>query len=188
MLAVVYGIPRYHTYLYARPFTIITYHKPLVTICAKPIQAASPHLQRMLLRIQGYNYEITYHIGETMVLADTLSRLPNPENDTEIELDVRVDGVDLVVDDPVCSTGQLNTHKQQDPLLNEINNIVYTGWPDAIKELPTYIRPYWSFRDELAMEVGVLLHGTPDIDTTINAKGDPATAPPGSREDPHSGP
>ena len=98
-----------------------------------------------------------------MVLADTLSRLPNPENDTEIELDACFDGVVLVVDDteyktialvnfPPHNQQGLHDETMQDPLLNEIKNIVYTGWPDTIKELPTDIRPYWSFRDELAME------------------------------------
>ena len=138
MLAVVYGKQRYHTYLYARPFTIITEHKPLVTICAKRIHAAPPRLQRMLLQIQGYNFEIKYRPGQTIVLADALSRLPNPENNAEIELDVRVDGIDLVVDDSQCKTIALinfPTHKQQllrdetrkDPVLNELHNFVHTG-------------------------------------------------------------
>ena len=170
MLAVVSGIQRYHTYLYARPFTVISDQKPLETICAKPIHAAPPRLQRMLLQIQGYNFKVKYRPGKTMVLADTLSRLPNPENNAEIELDVRVDGIDLVIDDPECKTIALINfppHKRQllrdettqDPLLNELQSIVHTGWPDTIKELPTDIRPYWSFRDELAMESGVLFKG-----------------------------
>ena len=33
MLAIVSGVQRFHTYLYGRPFNIITDHKPLVTIC-----------------------------------------------------------------------------------------------------------------------------------------------------------
>ena len=61
-------------------------------------------------------------------------------------------------------TNQLSSHKRQllrdettqDSLLNELQTIVHTGWPDTINELPTDIRPYWSFRDELAMESGVL--------------------------------
>ena len=36
------------------------------------------------------NEKVKYIPGKTMVLADTLSRLPNPENNAEIELDVRV--------------------------------------------------------------------------------------------------
>ena len=35
-----------------------------------------------------------------MVLVDTLSRLPNPENNAKVKLDIRVDCIDLVFDDP----------------------------------------------------------------------------------------
>ena len=94
------GIQWYHTYLYARPFTVISDQKPLETIYAKPIHVAPPRLQRMLLQIQGYNFNVKYRSGKTMVLADTLSRLPNPENNAEIEIYVRVDGIDIVIDDP----------------------------------------------------------------------------------------
>ena len=34
MLATVYGIQRYHSYLYGKSFTVISDHKPLMTICA----------------------------------------------------------------------------------------------------------------------------------------------------------
>ena len=35
-----------------------------------------------------------------------------------------------------------------------------TGWPETIKELPTSIRSYWAFRDELSVEDGILLKRT----------------------------
>jgi hypothetical protein len=170
MLAVVYGILRYHTFLYGRSFTVVTDHKPLVTICTKPIHAAPPRLQRMLLKIQGYSYSIEYRPGADMVLADTLSRLPNPKNDGEVELDLRVDTSELDFEDPEHMTiAVINfpLEKQQvlreetarDPVLNELKSIVYQGWPDNIKQLPTDLRPYWAVRDELAVEAGVLFKG-----------------------------
>ena len=76
MLAIVHGIKRYHTYLYGRPFKVITDHKPVVTIFANALHAAPPRLQRMLLKIQGYKFEIEYRPGDKIIHADTLSRLP----------------------------------------------------------------------------------------------------------------
>ena len=70
MLAIVHGIQRYHTYLYGQPFKVITDQEPLVAICAKALHAAPPRLQRMLLKIQGYNFEIEYRPGDKMILAD----------------------------------------------------------------------------------------------------------------------
>ena len=46
-------------------------------------------------QIQGYNFTMRYRkSGKEIILADTLSRSPNIENDSPIELDVRVNGID----------------------------------------------------------------------------------------------
>ena len=42
----------------------------------KPIHAAPPHLQCMLLCKQKYDYTIQYKPGKEMVLADHLSHFP----------------------------------------------------------------------------------------------------------------
>ena len=146
MLAIVHGIQRYHTYLYGRPFKVISDHKPLIAICAKALHAAPPRLQRMLLKIQGYNFAIEYRPGDKMILADALSHLPNPINNDDVDLDVRVDGLALEAEDPQYLTIALinfPTAKQQllkdetlrDPVLNALKEVIYTGWADNVKEL-----------------------------------------------------
>ena len=170
MLAIVHGIQRYHTYLYGRRFKVITDHKPLVTICAKAQHAAPPRLQRMLLKIQGYNFEIEYRPGYQMILAGTLSRLPNPINNDDVDLDVRVDGLALEAEDPqhvtialinfpAAKQQLLNDETLRDPVLNALKEVIYNGWPDNVKELPSDLRAYWSFPDELAVEAGVIFKG-----------------------------
>ena len=49
-------------------------------------------LQRMLLRLQDYDFTIKYRPGEEMVIADTLSRY-SPEDTPEILLDISVNHV-----------------------------------------------------------------------------------------------
>ena len=39
---------------------------------------------------------------------------------------------------------------------NRLKEIVHHGWPEHIKELPTDLRPYRFFRDELTIEDGAL--------------------------------
>ena len=95
MLAIVFGCERHHTLLYGKSFTVITHHKPLVTICNKPIHSGPARLQRMLLRVQGYNFNIVYRPGSQMILADALSRLPNSGHCRDIDLDTRVDNIDF---------------------------------------------------------------------------------------------
>ena len=69
---------------------MVTDHKSLVMIFQKPLHAAPPHLQRMILKVQGYNFTMRYCPGEKMTLSDTLSRLPNSAANTEVGLDQQV--------------------------------------------------------------------------------------------------
>ena len=85
MLSLVHGVERFHTYLYGRSFTIITDHKPLEMICNKPIASAPPRLQRMPVKIQGYDYSVKYRPGNEMIMSDVLSRLPNPSERSEVQ-------------------------------------------------------------------------------------------------------
>jgi hypothetical protein len=91
-----------------------------------------------------------------MTLADTLSRLPNKENRDTLELDVRVDLVRF-------STERLSNIREatnRDSTLNQLCETITTGWPDTIQDIPTPIRSYWSYRDELFVENGIVLKGT----------------------------
>lgn len=156
LLAIVFGTQRFHTYLYGRKFKVVTDHKPLVAIIQKGLVNSPPRLQRMLLKLQGYDMEVEYQPGKDIVLADTLSRLPSTHNTETIDLDVRVDFVRFS-DERIQ---ELRNKTKADPVLQALSETIVTGWPEAIKELPTSIRSYWSFRDELSVEDGILLKGT----------------------------
>ena len=160
MLAVVYGVERFTSYLYGRSFTVVSDHKPLEMIARKALSSAPPRLQRMLLKIQGYDYSVMYRPGSQMVISDTLSRLPNPKDTGNVTLDIRVDDItlDLIHFSPE-KQHHLRTKTRECPVLNALAEVIYTGWPESIKELPTDLRPYWSFRDMLGIEDGVIFKG-----------------------------
>ena len=85
MLAVVFGLERFENYTYGCHVKIESDHKPLEIIQRKSLVTAPRRLQRMLLRIQKFDYEIVYKKGAEMYVADTLSRayLPAAEEDME---------------------------------------------------------------------------------------------------------
>ena len=85
-LSVVFGLEKFHTYIYGHHITIYNDHKPLEMIQKKPIHTAPPHLQRMLLRLQKYDYNIVYRPGKEMTLANRLSRFPSRSENLPIEL------------------------------------------------------------------------------------------------------
>ena len=97
-MAIVFGMTRFHTYLYGRQFKVLTNHKPLVMIVQKNLSSAPPRLQRLLLKLQGYDYILEYLKGSEMTIADTLSRLPNEKESQAIDLDIRVDHVKFSTD------------------------------------------------------------------------------------------
>ena len=76
-LAIVFGVKRYHQYLYGRTFSIYSDHKPLMYLFGenRGIPAtASARVQRWALTLSGYCYSIKYCPSKTlemlMVLAD----------------------------------------------------------------------------------------------------------------------
>ena len=92
LLACIFGAECFRTYVFGRHFTIESDHKSLEQISMKNLADAPVHLQRMLLRLQDYDFTIKYRPGEEMVIADTLSRY-SPEDTPEILLDISVNHV-----------------------------------------------------------------------------------------------
>lgn len=74
MLAVVFALNKFDQYVYGRPVTVHSDHKPLSAIASKPLRSAPKRLQGMLLKVQKYDVSIVYKPGREMNLADTLSR------------------------------------------------------------------------------------------------------------------
>ena len=73
MLAAIFGVERFWTYVYKRSFTIESDHKPLESISQKNLVDTPAHLQCMLLCLQGYDYIICYHPSKGMTQSETLS-------------------------------------------------------------------------------------------------------------------
>ena len=55
---------------------------------------------------------------------------------------------------------QLHTATQEDDELILLKHMITNGWPNSIKEVPPEIQAYWTFREELMIEDGLVLKGT----------------------------
>ena len=154
MLAVVFGCERFHTYVFGKHFTVESDHKPLQMIHQKPLTSAPPRLQRMLLRLQQYDFELVYRPGKDVPIADSLSRSPEHDN-THIALDMQINFVQFSAQ----RIADVKRETDEDPTLSQLKRVIGQGWPERMKDLPPQLRPYWSFRDELSVEDGVVMKG-----------------------------
>ncbi len=72
VLAVVLACRQFHHYLWGTKFTIVTDHQPLTSIFKRKTKSA--RMNRWILEMREYNYEIQYLKGKYNFVADQLSR------------------------------------------------------------------------------------------------------------------
>ena len=154
MLAVVFRTEWFRTYVYGRPFTIESDHKPLEAITKKSLADTPAWLQHMLWHLQGYDNVLHYCPGKEMALPDTLSCF-NPKPGLEIALDIAIQHVHL---SPVWKE-VLQLAFEMDAEMHALADIFISGWSDDIKEVPHPLHPYWQHCESLTVEDGLVFHG-----------------------------
>ena len=155
LLAVVFGCERFHTFIFGgKTFTVESDHKPLEQIFTKSLANTPPRLQRMMLRLQPYNMNITYRPGKEMILADALSRL-EPNYGPTIPLEQSIYAVQF----SDTRLLELKDKTVNDTALSKLKSTIQQGWPENARYVPKCIRNYWSMKDELSIEDEIILKG-----------------------------
>ena len=160
VLSLIFGIKKFHQFLYGRHFTVITDHKPLTAILGPkrgvpPLAAA--RMQRWALLLSAYSYDIRFRPTQSHGNADGLSRLPlsvthpvgNCEDPTVFNL-AQLDALPIQATDITAAT-------RTDPILSKVLHCTRKGWPRKVSEA---LRPFWQRREELTVEADCVLWGT----------------------------
>ena len=121
-------------------------HKPLEIILKKSLDDAPLRLrlQRMLLRLQKYDFTYKHKPGKDLVVADTLSMAPLPTTDPELEKGIYC-YVHMVMSNLPATDdkmARLRMATEEDESLQQLKKIVLNGWPDTKRETPATIREY----------------------------------------------
>ena len=158
-LGVVFALTRFHQYTYGRHITVITDHKPLEAIFRKALADAPPRLQRMMLRVQPYDFTITYRPGKDIPIPDCLSRLvPNDRDDPQVS------GMEVKIHTVINASGsklqQLIDETASDTTLLQLRDIVQHGWPEDRTQCPANVLPFWPYRAEIGYYNGTLVKGS----------------------------
>ena len=104
-LGTIWGMEKFHYFLYGKEFTLETDQKPLVSIYRKHMVEISPRIQRLVVRSFPYQpFDVQYRKGMEIPLADALSRVtPTPVEEDGIQLPIVA--VNLIMSNlPVSST------------------------------------------------------------------------------------
>ena len=157
MLAVVFGCEKFHKLLYGkRDVTIESDHKPLETIMRKPISSALMRIQKMILKLQPYEFRLVYVKGKDLGLADCLSRLPLPETCQSMDDELMVFKADTLTS---SKHDVISDATKRDDQLQILKKVISDGWPDRRADAPLKVLPFWDFRDELSTYNGVFYRG-----------------------------
>ena len=155
-LAIMFGLNRYQQYLIGRRFTLVTDHKPLVTIFGPskgiPVMA-SERLKRWALLLSNFDYEIEFKKGSQHMNADCLSRLPI-ESGPEFP-ESQIFKLSCVDDLPVTSK-DIASATRNDPELGIVMRYIQQGWPT---EIDKKLKPYYDRQDELGIDLGCITWG-----------------------------
>ena len=166
LLAIVFGVERFHQYTYGRKVDVESDHKPLEMIFGKPLVSAPRRLQKMFIRLQRYDIEIQYKRGSEMYLADTLSRHFSGDEvhvirshfEEEIEKVPQIEEINQIIASEE-KMSRLRNETDKDETLQALKENIRRGWPENKHNMPANVIPYFQFRDELVVQDGLVPRG-----------------------------
>ena len=165
-LAICNAFSKFHHWLYGHhDIAVHTDHKPLEIIVKKPLNRAPARLQRMLLRLQRYQFQLIYKKGTSLYIADTLSRAPlaNPSTNNVNSFDIfRLETESTYPEhhSQLKNDTEMNilAAAKNDSSYQQLYSTVLRGWPEEIP-INHNLRPFWNFRDELTINNGFIYKG-----------------------------
>ena len=153
-----FGVKKFHSYLYGQRFTLLTDHQPLVTILGSrtgvPLLAVA-RMQRWSLILAAYQYENEYRKSAEHANADALSRLVQASLE-EQEGEEEVYLINYLEELPVTARN-IAAATRKDPVLAHVYNFTLHGWPQALDD--PVLQPYFSRKQELSVDRGCVLWG-----------------------------
>ena len=128
-LATIWGMEKFHYFLYGKEFTLETVQKPLVSIYRKHVEILA-RIQRLVVRSFPYQpFDVQYRKGMEIPLVDALSRVTlTPVEEDGIQLPIVA--VNLIMSNlPVSSTEiELICEEMcKDPTLTLLRHYIHMG-------------------------------------------------------------
>lgn len=162
-LSLIFGVKKFHQYLWGRKFKLVTDHKPLLTLFGEhkslPTMAAA-RIQRWAIILSAYDYSIEYCASEKHSNADGLSRVPLPDTGdagtTAISESIHA-LLTAHLEQAPLNADQVARTSRTDNVLSKVLRYVMTGWPNDVDQS---LKAFHTRKCELSVERGCVLWGT----------------------------
>ena len=132
-LSCIFGIKRFHDYLFGHPFQLITDHKPLLGLL-KENKATSPQasarIRRWSLFLSNYEYQLTFRNTKAHANADALSRLPLPTEPAKKSEKPELVLLAEHLPESLVTARDIRLWTRRDAKLSQVLHHVQKGWPD----------------------------------------------------------
>ena len=157
-LACIYGIKKFHSYIFGRSFTLITDNLPLKSLFSEkqPIpQHASGRIQRWSLTLASYQYKIEFCPTYKNRNADAFSRLPHPVVANEETVPTELVLLMEAMNDLPITCENIKDWTRKDPVLSKVYRYVQHRWPENV---PVELKAFSTCKSKLSSLGGCLLH------------------------------
>lgn len=154
-LALVCVIKKFHKFLFGQKFKVYTDHKPLLGIFGKEGKHSIyvTRLQRYIMELSIYNFEIEYRPAAKMGNADFCSRFPtNQKVPTYLEQNA-IKSLNSSNEFPL-DYSLISKETKSDKTLAKLTEFVTFGWPQKV---PSGFKNFYAQKDVLEEVDGVLL-------------------------------
>lgn len=136
--------------------TVLTDHKPLVSINQNSLSKAPKRLQNLHLCAQQYSYTLRYKPRKEIPRSDMLSQAPANKPEMEELLPVNNLMMQPIQDHRLS---QICYNTEQGHTMRALAEIITRGWPDNMKVLLDSLKLFFNYRDELTVQDGLILRG-----------------------------
>ena len=158
-LAIIFGVKKFHDYLFGQRFSILSDHKPLQHLLKETSATpsmASARIQRWALTLGAYDYEIAYKPGDEHANADVLSRLPLPKAPSQVPVPGETMLLMEALDSSPVTASQIKSWTAHNPVLAKVHDLLLRGWQHSDDAA---LAPYQRRLQELSVHDGCVLWG-----------------------------
>ena len=164
MLGVVFSVLHFKHFTYGQQVTVITDHKPLITLSKKNIAASSPRLSQMLIKIIDFQIDLQHKEGSKMHLSDAISRFNTHDSDDAKNKAVPIADFNISIHEVEDITGfkpitmkQIARETWTDVQLEELKKYIIQGFPKSKHECTELTHDFYDYRESLSIINGLIL-------------------------------